>query len=77
MDIGMKEPSAKMRLKMSTKFTELKLSSSTAWRICHTFTFLEGKDHSAREALAAKWVEKLDTCETEKDVQKMLDEMGL
>ena len=73
----MKEPSGEMRCKMSGKFHQMKLSSPTIRRIIYTFTFLEPQDHGARESLAANWVKKLEGCKTEKEVQKMLDEMGL
>ena len=73
----MKEPSGKMRRAMSSKFIQMKLSGATIGRMTYTFTFLEPKDHGARESLAAMWIKKLDSCKNEKEVQKMLDEMGL
>ena len=72
-----KAPSGKMRLALSRTITRMKLSFPIAKKISQTFTTLAPADHEARESLAAMWVRKLETCETEADVKKMLDEMGL
>ena len=75
--MSMKEPRGEMRRNMSKTFGLMGLSSETKWRITSTFTSLEPADHEGREALAAMWVNRLESCTTEQEVQKMLDGMGL
>lgn len=71
-----KEPSLKNRLKMLNCLSELGLSRSTISRVHQSFARL-GEDQTAREELAAEWVNRLQNCRTEEDVTQILTELTL
>ncbi len=75
--LTMKNPTVKMRRTLSEIYIQKRLSAHTAKRITSTFTTIEPANHEGREALAAEWVRRLETCKTEKEVQVMLDRMSL
>ena len=66
-----KKPTVEMRGAFINLCSKLNLSASTAKKITSTFTNSEDS-WEAKEALAAKWVSVLSSCENEEEVLEFL-----
>ena len=71
-----KVPTAKMRLEMLKNISRLEISDSLNERILTTMEATEDT-WEAKEAEAARWVERLKDCRNAADVRRLLDKMGL
>jgi len=58
-------------------FRKLKVSFPNVRRITSTFADLPSREQEDLEAHAAQWIERLQECKSDDDVQELLDRMGL